>query len=149
MFKIVEIRVKEEAMIDLGNRGNRLAGACDWARREGYFLSPPMSSTSIDYEMITHEARIVLGVASKDGVWCAVDKTRHYSLVETTAPADYDYGYVIPVADVEKTVCGKPGRLLAIPHKSVEYQTGRYMSGLHGARILDSHGGVFSEIETC
>jgi len=108
-----------------------------------------MSSASPLCEKIVYEARLLFGAATKDGDWCAVDLTDLYSLVETTAPENYDYGYVVPVADVAETVCGKPGRLLAIPHKSLEYQTGRYSSGLHGSRILDSYTGVFSRIETC
>ena len=149
MFKIVEIRVKETEMIGLGERGERLARFTEWGRHDGYFVTAPMLSSSPLYEKITYETRLLLGSADKLGRWFAVDLSSRYVLVETTAPVDYDYGYVVPVCDLAETACDKPGRLLAIPHKSVEYQTGRYSSGLHGSRILDPASGVFSEIETC
>jgi hypothetical protein len=47
-------------------------------------------------------------------------------LVKTTAPASYDYGYVIPVVDAPEG--GDRLRWVLIPEHSLGYQTNRYLS---------------------
>ena len=57
---------------------------------------------------------------------------KDYVQIYTTAPVDYDYGYVRPIADnVAVTDRGKVVRLVAMPAESVDYQCGRYGSGLN------------------
>jgi hypothetical protein len=52
----------------------------------------------------------------------------------TTAPVDYDYSYVETIdhcAAVDSYKETKVWRRIELPSERVEYQTGRYMSGLH------------------
>jgi hypothetical protein len=67
------------------------------------------------------------------------DHTSEYKLVITNAPEAYDYDYCIPIglAHVDENMPktpSSPPRLVAIPKKSVEYQTARYSSGLYWNR---------------
>lgn len=52
-------------------------------------------------------------------------------LVVTMAPKDYDYGYVIEVDPEYGTFNGKNVRLVAMPYGSIDYQCGRYASGMY------------------
>ena len=52
-------------------------------------------------------------------------------IIYTTAEADYDYWYVRVEAIVGKASNGKVIRRVRIPSKYVEYQCGRYHSGMH------------------
>jgi hypothetical protein len=50
----------------------------------------------------------------------------------TTAPVDYDYGYVNVIEQyVGTTDNGKVIRRVEIPVERLEYQEGRYWSGMH------------------
>lgn len=55
-----------------------------------------------------------------------------YVLVETRAPRAYDYHGVIQVED------GGTSRIVAIPESDLAMQTGRYQSGMYGARAFDT-----------
>jgi hypothetical protein len=48
----------------------------------------------------------------------------NYKLIETNAPVEYDYAYVIPCFKYDDM------RLVLIPEESVAYQCGRYASGM-------------------
>jgi hypothetical protein len=54
--------------------------------------------------------------------------------IYTTAPIDYDYNYVKvvgPIVAHTKGASPKPVRKVEIPASRVDYQVGRYQSGLH------------------
>lgn len=143
MSKIVQIRINDSAMIDLGTgeRAQRIAHLCDWHRADGLhrevaLWSPHMVlwSPQVD-EMVYHLNLAFPGGQSVD-TWCVVDYSDEYTLVETTAELAYDYGYCVQVCDLPESTFKKSARIVAIPHSNVEYQTARYASGLHGARLL-------------
>ena len=57
--------------------------------------------------------------------------------IYTTAPENYDYGYceseVTPYVFIRSDKQEFPIRKVEIPDESVDYQVGRYLSGLHMA----------------
>lgn len=53
------------------------------------------------------------------------------SLIATSAPVEYDYGYAKQVG--KGTYFGKPVRLVQVPTASLDYQAGRYASGMYAA----------------
>lgn len=58
--------------------------------------------------------------------------------VITTAPANYDYGYVVIIEECLGTSKGKAPktyRKVAMPAHRVNYQCGRYGSGMHPAYV--------------
>ncbi len=56
------------------------------------------------------------------------------TIIFTTAESAYDYGYVTVENDnVGKATNGKTIRKVSIPDSHVDYQVGRYQSGLHMA----------------
>lgn len=63
-----------------------------------------------------------------------------YHLVETTAPAAYDYCYTIPLYGQGEDVTS---RFVLIPDARVQFQMGRYGSGLHATARSD----VFDQAE--
>jgi hypothetical protein len=54
--------------------------------------------------------------------------TRDYERYLTSAPKEYDYDYTLHLGDLDEK-----RRIVAIPIKSAEYQTGRYRSGLYAS----------------
>jgi hypothetical protein len=92
-----------------------------------------MSTTSREYFDIEQCLRSLFGDRQH---WDTVDVTRKYRLLRTRAPQAYDYGYVIEVGTMlpraEKNETERDAeRLVAIPRESVEYQSGRYASGMY------------------
>lgn len=63
--------------------------------------------------------------------------TTPYALVETNAPQAYDYGYTVDLGVDEMTTRTGIIRLVAMPVERVEYQCGRYMSGLYLVRMVE------------
>lgn len=68
-----------------------------------------------------------------------------YVQVATTAPESYDYPYTIPVLDqglqvgsLSPEFAGKPYRLVMVQKERQDFQLGRYLSGLHGYRFIDT-----------
>jgi len=88
------------------------------------FVIEPMATTSDLYFQVEQILRSLFG----DPPHLAKDLTADYALLRTRAPVAYDYDYVIQIG----TVAGEFGeeRLVAMPKKSVEYQSGRYSSGM-------------------
>lgn len=56
----------------------------------------------------------------------------NYAMVRTSAPREYDYGYVIELLSYGKE------RVVLIPVGSVTYQTERYGSGLYLCSLEDN-----------
>lgn len=50
-------------------------------------------------------------------------------VIATNAPAAYDYDYVKEVGT--GVYMGRPIRLVSMPADSVDYQSGRYLSGMY------------------
>jgi hypothetical protein len=56
------------------------------------------------------------------------------TIVLTTAPDAYDYGYTIDTGRrVDRP--GGPYRVVMIPNRSVDYQTARYQSGFYAVEV--------------
>jgi hypothetical protein len=60
--------------------------------------------------------------------------THNYTLCKTLAPKSYDYSGVIHLENYGGH------RWLLIPSANVEYQLGRYHSGLYGSSVSDDLG---------
>jgi hypothetical protein len=60
----------------------------------------------------------------------------YYGLYETSAPADYDCGSIIVLAE-GATDQGVPTRFILIPHDQTDWQIARNSSGLHFTRPTD------------
>lgn len=92
---------------------------------DGKFVSVPMATTSAAYI----EAHATLNEFFGYSGAFIEDNTSEFSMVRTNAPEAYDYGYVISVGTTDGS------RLLAIPSSRVEYQRGRYSSGLYASTV--------------
>ena len=129
MFNIVQAKVtKEEIYRLMESRKDSVRHLMDTADQyeiyAGHWMSRPMATTSPQYFAVEQAMRSLFG----DPKYLFVDLTGNYELLRTRAPQNYDYSYVIEVAKMQ----GEFGeeRLVAIPHESVEYQSGRYSSGM-------------------
>lgn len=91
------------------------------------FVSEIMSTTEDRYFAVESYLRCLFG--DRGSRWDTKDLTSEYRLLRTSAPKDYDYGYVIEIGTCPG-LSGKIDRMVAMPAKSVEYQSGRYSSGL-------------------
>ena len=63
------------------------------------------------------------------------DYKKEYKLIKTSAHKSYDYPYVIPIQEYEHE--GKTTRWVLIPSESVNYQCGRYGSGMFTSEEAD------------
>ena len=129
MFNIVQAKVtKEEIYRLMESRKDSVRHLMDTADQyeiyAGHWMSRPMATTSPQYFAVEQAMRSLFG----DPKYLFVDLTGNYELLRTRAPQNYDYSYVIEVAKMQ----GEFGeeRLVAIPNDSVEYQSGRYSSGM-------------------
>lgn len=129
MFRIVQIRVPFQSILDAHESNKyaveRLQESADFQRDGDDYVSEPMATTSAQYFRTEQYLRGVFG----DPPHLFVDLTGNYKLLRTRAPQAYDYGYVIEVGTVQGE--SEIERLVAIPHERVEYQSGRYASGLY------------------
>ena len=66
----------------------------------------------------------------------------------TTAPEDYDYSYTVDTDVRSGLKMGRIYRLVEITNpERVQYQIGRYNSGLHPAFPFDSTGTQFTGVD--
>lgn len=63
--------------------------------------------------------------------------------IYTDAPSAYDYGYVVPVCTPNNSTI-KGLRIVSIPRASVDYQVGRYRSGMHIACTSEEFARYFA-----
>lgn len=132
MFRIIQFRLPYDRMIEMAHEGaphrstvERIQAITSIDRDGGSFVTPPMATTSTVFFELEQLVRSMFG----DPPHIIKDLTASYRLLRTRAPVAYDYGYVIQIG----TMPGEFGeeRLVAIPAKSVEYQSGRYSSGMY------------------
>jgi hypothetical protein len=128
MFRIVQVKIPEAVLSPFIEEDrpalDRLRGYCDLHSHGGCFVSAPMSTTSAMFFNVEQCLRSMFG----DPPHLFEDLTADYRLLRTRAPKAYDYDYCIDIG----TVKGEWGeeRLVALPKRSVEYQSGRYSSGM-------------------
>lgn len=130
MFRIVQFKIPVEQFDALIERSPDAARrfydeAGDLARRDGFYTSPPLATTSARFFVAEQYLRSLVG----DPPHLIEDITADYKLLRTRAPQSYDYGYVLEIGKMQ----GEFGeeRLVAMPRKSVDYQSGRYSSGMY------------------
>jgi len=129
MFRIIQLTIDSKSLIDVAESRRTTVDALrkyvDLGRDGKNFVSEPMATTSAKYFDAEQCLRSIFG----DRIhWDVKDLTADYKLFRTRAPVDYDYGYVVEIGRMDGR--DKEERLVAIPHKSVEYQSGRYASGM-------------------
>lgn len=129
MFRIIQFKIPRkqfEQLIEEEKTATRrfYDKAGNLSLVDGFYVSLPMSTTSAQFFECEGYLRSLVG----DPPHLIDDVTATFSLLRTRAPVAYDYGYVITVG----TMPGEFGeeRLVAIPKRSVEYQSGRYASGM-------------------
>lgn len=143
MFRIIRFEIDKEALIDVAESRReavqRIQDLGDIQSSNGVFYTKAMATTSADYFVVEQTLRSLFGdgcsvVASAEdrpvsGKWVVCDYSDGYKLLRTRAPQAYDYGYVVEVG----TMQGEFGeeRLVAMPKDRVEYQSGRYSSGMY------------------
>jgi hypothetical protein len=128
MFRIIQFKIPEaqyEKLIEERPDATlRFHEEANVAKVDGFYVSVPTSTTSSKFFVAEQYLRSLVG----DPPHLIEDVTDRYSLLRTRAPKAYDYDYVIDIG----TMPGEFGeeRLVAIPKRSVEYQSGRYASGM-------------------
>lgn len=128
MFRIIQFKIpadKVEQWAEQEKSAFRmLTSKCDLNPNKGFYTSEPMATTSAKFFECEQYLRSLAG----DPPHLIEDLTKGYRLLRTRAPQNYDYGYCIEVG----TMPGEFGveRLVAMPVESVEYQSGRYSSGM-------------------
>jgi len=132
LFRIVHLKVPYQDFIEKSGQAGagrvnaeRIQKLCDIGRVGEFWHSEPMATTSAKFFIVEQSLRSLYG----DPPHLFVDVTANYKLLRTRAPQSYDYGYVIEIGTMEGE--HGPERLVAIPKKSVEYQSGRYSSGMY------------------
>lgn len=129
MFRIVQFKIPvaqfDKLIEDRPDATRRFYDECgDLARVDGFYTSIPISTTSKQFFVAEQYLRSLVG----DPPHLIEDVTDRFALLRTRAPVAYDYSYVITIGRMD----GEFGeeRLVAIPKRSVEYQSGRYASGM-------------------
>jgi hypothetical protein len=132
MLRIVRFEIDSEAFYEAYKSSEstvkRIQDAGDLDSNCDVYASKAMSTTSSDYFNVEAGLRSLFGDQTK---WKVIDYSDNYALVRTRAPVDYDYGYCVQVG-VVTTEFGEE-RLVAMPKDRVEYQSGRYGSGMFSA----------------
>lgn len=129
MFRIVQFKIPveqyEKLIEERHDATRRFHDQTDMQRDGAFYTSLPMSTTSAKFFVAEQYLRSLVG----DPPHLIDNVTERYALLRTRAPKSYDYAYVIDIG----TMPGEFGeeRLVAIPKRSVEYQSGRYASGMH------------------
>ena len=141
MFRIIRIEIDKEALIEASKyRDDTVCRIQDLGALEssnGVFYTRAMSTASEEYFELEGYLRSLFGDGSSivataedrevSGKWVVCDYTDIYKLLRTRAPKDYDYGYCVEIGTVGKE------RLVAMSEDRVEYQSGRYSSGMFPA----------------
>jgi len=130
MFRIIQFAIPYEDFIKkAGDGANRstvegIQENCKLDRDGDKWVSEPIATTSARFFVVEQYLRSLYG----DPPHLIKDVTAKYKLLRTRAPVAYDYGYVVEIG----TMPGEFGeeRMVAIPKESVEYQSGRYCSGM-------------------
>jgi hypothetical protein len=124
-FKIPDAKVEQWVESESVTFGRFSECAGEMSHHKGFWYSPPMSTTSARFFMCEQFLRSLVG----DPPHLIEDLTANYRLLRTRAPQVYDYGYVIEIGKMQ----GEFGeeRLVAMPKESVDYQSGRYASGMY------------------
>jgi hypothetical protein len=129
MFRIIRIEIESEAFIQAGKTSRdtveRLCEVLDLQSSNGVFCSEAMATTSTKY---LETMDCLKALFSDDNNWNEIDYSTQYVLVRTRAPRDYDYGYCVDVGTVGGAAIE---RLVAVPAGKLEYQSGRYSSGMY------------------
>jgi hypothetical protein len=132
MFRIIQFALPYEKTIKLADEDSphrrtveRIQKITRIDRDGDAFVTPPMATTSALFFEVEQLVRSMFG----DPPHLIRDLTAKYRLLRTRAPESYDYGYVIEIG----RVTGEFGeeRLVAMPQERVEYQSGRYSSGMY------------------
>ena len=130
MNRIVQFEIDFDALVDAADCNSSTVEAIynltKLSSGDDKFTSEIMSTTEDRYFAIENYLRSLFGDRTK---WDTKDLTSEYSLLRTSAPVDYDYGYVIEIGTCPG-LSGKIDRMVAMPKTRVEYQSGRYSSGL-------------------
>lgn len=130
MFRIIRIEIDFEAFIEAGKTRRdtveRIYELGDIISSNGVFATKAMSTTASDYFEMKDALQSLFGDTS--GKWTEIDYSTQYVLVRTRAPRDYDYGYCVDVGTVGGAAIE---RLVAVPAGKLEYQSGRYSSGMY------------------
>lgn len=131
MFRIIRIEIDAEKFIAAYKTNEATVKRLqDWGDLDSncdVYASKAMATTSSDYFNVEAGLRSLFGDANPE-TWRAIDYSEQYTLVRVRAPKDYDYGYCVEVGTVT-TEFGEE-RLVAVPQKSLEYQSGRWGSGM-------------------
>lgn len=128
MFRIVQFKIPVEQYEGLIERSpeatRRFHDKTDMTRDGAFYTSLPISTTSAEFFVAEQYLRSLVG----DPPHLIDDVTERFTLLRTRAPQSYDYGYVIEIGKMN----GEFGeeRLVVVPKRSVEYQSGRYASGM-------------------
>lgn len=129
MFRIIRIEIEIEALVQASKTSRdtveRIQETGDLISSNGVFSTKAMATTSSDYIEIESVLRGLFGESDK---WKVIDYSSQYVLVRTRAPRDYDYGYCVDVGTVGGACIE---RLVAVPVGKLEYQSGRYSSGMY------------------
>ena len=134
MIRIIQFKINRESLIDSAefNR-SAVEHIHELTKLESdgdVFLTERMATSEPRFFEIEGYLRSIFGDRSK---WDVIDVSAEYKVIRTSAPKDYDYGYVIELGDAPEAKYHKPERLVAMPESRVEYQSGRYSSGLHSS----------------
>jgi hypothetical protein len=136
MFRIIQFKVDREKLLNLAESREstvrRLNEIVDFGTVGDDWYTEPMSTTSAKAFEVEGLLRSLFG--DRMG-WDFVDLSAKYRLLRTRAPQAYDYGYVIEIGRMD----GEFGeeRLVAMPKDRVEYQSGRYASGMYSPTTCD------------
>jgi hypothetical protein len=125
MFRIVQFSIPFHSAINLSESirfRNFYDAAGPHHGDDKEYVSVPMATTQKEFFICEQLLRGLVGHIIRD-------ITSKYSLLRTRAPRAYDYEYVIEIGRMD----GEFGeeRIVAIPKSKVEYQSGRYSSGLY------------------
>jgi len=132
MFRIVQLKVNRERLLQVAKTRDVTVSALqkyvDLHSDGDDFVTEPMATT----ERKCFDAEACLRSLFGDRTcWDFVDLTKKYVLVRTRAPQAYDYGYCIEVGVMPGETERETERLVALPKESLEYQSGRYSSGMY------------------
>ena len=142
MLRIIRIEIDYDGLIEKGetrrDQIKRLYEVADLQSSNGVFYTKAMSTASKEYFEVEQILRSMFGdgssiVASAEkreitAPWVVCDYSDIYTLLRTRAPEAYDYGYCVQVGTVEGE--SQTERLVAVPNDRVDYQSGRYASGM-------------------
>jgi len=129
MLRIIQFTIDFDKLVDVAeSRRTTVEALRDYVElhRDGdNFVTEAMSTASAKYFDAEQCLRSLFG----DRIhWDVKDLSSNYKLFRTRAPVAYDYAYVVEIGRVDGR--DKEERLVAIPKERVEYQSGRYSSGM-------------------